>query len=70
MDDKGDDVTVALREAVNEGFGWFLRQMTDREINDGSHAFLKIKWTFKVAFLKGVIWTKRQSREQAKLPRT
>ena len=69
MDEKGQDFRIAYHEAVNEGFAWFLRQMTDQEINDGAHAFLKIKWTFQVAFMKGVIWTKRQSREQATLPR-
>jgi len=66
MDEKGDEVTAALREAMNEGFAWFLHQMTDHDINDGAHVFLKIKWTFQVAFMKGILWAKRHAREQAK----
>ena len=69
MADKGDDVTVAILEGVNEGFAWFLRQSKDQGFDCGTTLLPMIRWTFQIAFLKGVVWTKRQSREQAKLPR-
>jgi hypothetical protein len=64
MDEQGDDVIVAIREAMDEEFVSILP--TDRDINDDAPVFLKMRWAFRIAFVKGALWAKRRARERAK----
>ena len=60
--------TTTLQEAANEGFAWFVRQLTEGGADYDPYVFKQVRWTFKLAFLKGILWQRRRDIAAAKKP--
>ena len=55
---------VAIMEAMNEGFAWYLRDLKDREKSVEPSAFRQVRNAFKTGLLKGILWQMRSEHER------